>query len=70
MLKEIIIIIISSLITTLMISPLMLEEDWSLIKTIKDKSMYITKQILYLWLFITLVVLLTVVISIILYRLF
>lgn len=68
--KEIIIIIISSLITTLMISPLMLEEDWSLIKTIKDKSMYITKQILYLWLFITLVVLLTVVISIILYRLF
>lgn len=68
--KEIIIIIISSFITTMMIFPLMLDEDWGLIKTIKDKSAYIAGQILHLWLFITLVVFLTVVISIILYRLF
>lgn len=68
--KEIIIIIISSLITTLMVFPLILDEDWNLITSIKRKARYIVRQILYLWLIITFVVLLSAIISVILYRLF
>ena len=68
--KEIIIIIISSLITTLMVFPLILDGDWSLIKSIKRKARYVIRQILYLWLIITFVVLLSAIISVILYRLF
>ena len=68
--KEIIIIIISSLITTLMFSPFVLDEDWNLIKSIKRKTRYLIRQILYLWLIITFVVLLSAMISVILYRLF
>lgn len=68
--KEIIIIIISSLITTLTISPLILDEDWNLIKSIKRRARYVVGQILYLWLIITFVVLLSAIISVILFRLF
>ena len=68
--KEIIIIIISSLITTLMFLPFVLDEDWNLIKSIKRKARYLIRQILYLWLIIAFVVLLSAIISVILYRLF
>lgn len=68
--KEIIIIIISSLITTLTVFPLILDEDWNLIKSIKRKARYLIRQILYLWLIITFVVLLSAIISVILFRLF
>lgn len=68
--KEIIIIIISSLITTLTIFPLILDEDWNLIKSIKRRARYVVGQILYLWLIITFVVLLSAIISVILFRLF
>ena len=68
--KEIIIIIISSLITTLMIFPLILDEDWNLIKSIKRRARYVVRQILYLWTIITFVVLLSAIISVILFRLF
>lgn len=68
--KEIIIIIISLLITTLMFFPFVLDEDWNLIKSIKRKARYLVRQILYLWLIITFVVLLSFIISVILYRLF
>ena len=68
--KEIIIIIISSLITTLMFFPFVLDEDWNLIKSIKRKARYLIRQILYLWLIITFVVLLSAIVSVILFRLF